>query len=135
MTTAGVEVLRRSFEAFNRGDIDACVAFLVPDFVANIPGAAEPARGREVWKQNALVFRDAFPDIRVEIDDIFGAGDRVAVRLTFRGTHRGSFLGIPATGRRVSFSSVEIYRVEGDQLAEEWVSPDVATLMGQISGP
>jgi predicted ester cyclase len=78
------------------------------------------------------MFRTAFPDLRAEIEDIFGVGDRVAVRLTFRGTHHGAFFGMPATGREVMFSSVEIYRVAGDQLAEEWVSPDVTSLMGQL---
>ena len=129
---AGIELLRRSFDAFNRGDIDACVEVLAPDFIANIPGAPEPGRGRDAWKQNALMFREAFPDLQIEIDDIFGAGDKVAVRLMFKGTHTGPFLGIGATGREVAFSSVEIYRVEDGLLAEEWVSPDVTSLMGQI---
>ena len=131
-STPAVELVRRSFEVFNRGDIDACVELLTPEFVANIAGAPAPSVGRDPWKQNALMFREAFPDLRAEIEDIFGAGDRVAVRLTFRGTHRGAFFGMPATGREVVFSSVEIYRVAGDQLAEEWVSPDVTSLMGQL---
>jgi steroid delta-isomerase-like uncharacterized protein len=131
-STAAVELVRRSFDLFNRGDIDACVGLLRPDFVANIAGAPEPALGRDPWKQNALMFHAAFPDLRAEIEDIFGAGDRVAIRLTFRGTHRGAFFGLPATGRAVMFSSVEIYRVAGDQLAEEWVSPDVTSLMRQL---
>ncbi len=127
-----VELVRQSFELFNRGDIDACVYLLTPDFVANVAGAPGPSVGRDPWKQNALMFRAAFPDLRAEIEDIFGAEDRVAVRLTFRGTHRGAFFGMPATGREVVFSSLEIYRVAGDQLAEEWVSPDVTSLMGQL---
>jgi predicted ester cyclase len=57
------------------------------------------------------------------------------VRLTFQGTHRGSFFGIEPTGRRVRFTSVELYRVDGDRIAEEWVSSDVTTLMGQLNAP
>jgi steroid delta-isomerase-like uncharacterized protein len=131
--TPAVELVRRSFELFNRGDIDACVDLLTPDFVANIAGASAPSIGREPWKQNAVMFRTAFPDLRADIEDIFGASDRVAVRLTFRGTHRDVFFGMPATGRAVGFSSLEIYRVAGDQLAEEWVSPDVTSLISQLS--
>jgi len=131
-STPAVELVRRSFETFNRGDIDACVDLLTPDFVANIAGAPGPSVGRDPWKQNALMFRAAFPDLRAEIEDIFGAGDRVAVRLTFRGTHRGAFFGMPTTGREVVFSSVEIYRVAGDHVAEEWVSLDVTSLMRQL---
>ena len=131
-STPAVKLVRRSFETFNRGDIDACVDLLTPDFVANVAGAPGPTIGRDPWKQNALMFREAFPDLHAQIEDIFGVGDRVAVRLTFRGTHRGAFLGMPATSREVVFSSVEIYRAEGDQLAEEWVSPDVTSLMRQL---
>src|SRR5690242_12458403 len=90
---AAVELVRRSFELFNRGDIDTCVGLLTPDFVANVAAAPGPSVGRDPWKQNALMFREAFPDLRAEIEDIFGVRDRVAVRLTFRGTHRGTFFG------------------------------------------
>ena len=127
-----MELLRRLFESFSRGDIDACAESLTPDFVANFPGAPEPTVGAEHWKQNATMFRAAFPDLRAEIEDIFGSGDRVAVRLTFRGTHRGPFFGMAPTGREVTFSSVELYRVEGDRVAEEWVAPDVASLTAQL---
>ncbi len=131
----GVTLLRTALEAFNKGDLEGCSEFLAPDFIANIPGAAEPAIGREAWKQNARMLLDAFPDMKMEIQDVFGEGDRAALRLTFRGTHKNPFLGIPATGREVAFSSVELYRVEGDLLAEEWVAPDIASLMGQITAP
>jgi steroid delta-isomerase-like uncharacterized protein len=131
-STPAVELVRRSFELFNCGNIDACVDLLRPDFVANIAGASGPTVGRDPWKQNALMFRTAFPNLRAEIEDIFGVGDRVAVRLTFCGTHRGTFFGLPATGREVVFSSVEIYRVADNQLTEEWVAPDIASLMGQL---
>jgi steroid delta-isomerase-like uncharacterized protein len=77
--------------------------------------------------------RRAFPDLEAHIDDIFGAGDRVAVRLTFRGTHAGEFLGVPATGRSVQYVSHEFYRVAGGLIAEEWICSDMATLMRQIS--
>jgi steroid delta-isomerase-like uncharacterized protein len=132
---SGVTLLRSALAAFNNGDLDACAEFLAPEFIANIPGLPEPAIGREAWKQNAQMLLDAFPDMKMDIQDVFGSGDRAALRLTFRGTHKNAFLGIPATGREVAFSSVELYRVEGDLLAEEWVAPDIASLMGQITAP
>ncbi len=135
VATANIELVRRAFDAFNRGEIEACAQLMVPEFVANIPGVPQPIHGRDAWKQGAQEFRNAFPDLQVCIEDIFAAEDRVAVRLSFRGTHRGSFQGIPATGRPVAFTSIEIYRVTGDRLAEEWVSPDLSTLMRQITDP
>lgn len=133
--TAAVELLRRSFDTLNTGDVDACAELLAPDFIANIPGLPEPQLGRDAWKDNFRMFTGAFPDLVADIEDIFGEGDRVAVRLTFRGTHTAPFLGIETTGRKVSFSSVELYRVSGDQIAEEWVSPDISSLMAQITAP
>jgi predicted ester cyclase len=79
--------------------------------------------------------REGFPDLRIDIEDIFGADDKVAVRVHLHGTHEGPFQGIPPTHRPVSFTSIEIYRVEGDKIAEEWVSPDMISLMQQISEP
>ncbi|HEV8222907.1 MAG TPA: ester cyclase [Streptosporangiaceae bacterium] len=61
------------------------------------------------------------------------AGDRVAVRLRFRGTHSGEFLGIPPTGRTIEYVSHEFYRIAGGLIAEEWICSDLATLLRQIS--
>jgi steroid delta-isomerase-like uncharacterized protein len=132
--TPAVELVHRSFKRLNEGgDIDALAELVAPDFIINIPELPEPMRGRDSWKQNASMMFGAFPDLHAEIDDIFGVKDIVAVRLTFSGTHKGDFLGIPATNRRVEFKSVEFYRVAEDLLAEEWVAPDIESLMSQIS--
>ena len=57
----------------------------------------------------------------------------MAVRLQFRGTHSGEFLGIPATGRSITYVSHEFYRIAGGLIAEEWICSDMATLLGQLS--
>jgi predicted ester cyclase len=79
------------------------------------------------------VITRAFPDIHVRIEVIFAAEDRVAVRLTLRGTHSGESLGITATDRSIQYVSHELYRVTDDFIAEEWICSDTATLMRQIS--
>ena len=130
-----VAVVRAAFEKLQHDDLDACAEQLTENFIVHLPGLPEPLHGREVWKSGAKAMRDGFPDLRITIEDIFGADDRVAVRLHLSGTHTGSFQDVPATHRQVAFSSIDIYRVEGDKLAEEWVSPDMMGLMRQISGP
>lgn len=130
---ANIELIRGAQEDFNAGDLDGCVARLTPDFVINLAGLPEPMRGRDAWRQNAEVMRRAFPDVQVHIQDIFSAGDRVAVRLILRGTHTGEFVGLPATGRKAEYVSHEFYRVSDGQIAEEWICSDTATLMRQIS--
>ena len=132
---ANIDLIRRAFSAFNAADLDRCATLLSEDFAINLAGMPFQMRGREAWKSNAEVMQIAFPRIQAQIDDIFGAEDRVAVRLTFRGTHRGEFLGIAPTGRDVVFTSLELYRVVDGQLAEEWISSDLTTLMRQLTEP
>jgi steroid delta-isomerase-like uncharacterized protein len=132
---ANIDLIRRAFSAFNAANLDWCVTLLTEDFAINLAGMPFQMRGREAWKRNAEVMQIAFPGIQAQIDDIFGAEDRVAVRLTFRGTHRGEFLGITPTGRDVVFTSLELYRVVDGQLAEEWISSDLTTLMRQLTEP
>jgi steroid delta-isomerase-like uncharacterized protein len=129
-----VALLRQALATFQAQDLDAAVELLTEDFIANIPGVPTPLRGREIWRMGARSMLDGFPDLTIDIEDIFGAGDRVAVRLRFHGTHDGPFQGVQPTHREVSFTSVEIYRFAGGKVAEEWVSPDMLSLMQQISG-
>lgn len=130
-----VDLLRRGFELVQDRNLQASAELLTEDFIANLPGLPEPVRGREIWTLGAQAMWQAFPDLRIEIADAFGVGDRVAVRLRFSGTHDGEFQGVPATHRPVSFTSVEIYRFESGRIAEEWVSPDIFGLMQQITTP
>jgi SnoaL-like polyketide cyclase len=77
----------------------------------------------------AELIKRRFPDPHGRIDDIVAAGDRVAVRLTFRGTHLGNTKASPATGREVEYVSHDFYRIAGGLIAEEWICPDTATLL------
>jgi steroid delta-isomerase-like uncharacterized protein len=130
---ANVELIRAGFDDFNAGDLDACMARATPDLVMNLAEAREPMHGIETWRQGAELIKRAFPDLEAHVEDIFAAGDRVAVRLTFRGTHSGEFLGVAATGRTVEYVSHEFYRVVNGLVVEEWICSDMATLMRQIS--
>ena len=130
---ANAELVRAGFQAFNAGDADGCMALAAPDLIINLAEMPEPQHGREVWRQGFEMMRQAFPDLQAHIEDIFAAQDRVAVRLRFRGTHSGEFLGFPATGRTIEYVSHEFYRIADGLIAEEWICSDMATLFGQIS--
>lgn len=130
---SNVELIREGFAALNASELDACIQLASPDLIINLAELPEPLHGRDTWRAGAAMFRGAFPDLHAEIEDIFGEGDRVAVRVTMRGTHQGDYLGIPATGRAVSYVSHEFYRVEDGLIAEEWICSDMASLLGQIS--
>ncbi|MEV2197811.1 ester cyclase [Streptomyces phaeochromogenes] len=132
-TEKNLALLRTAYKTLERGELDACVEMLTENFIANVPGLPDPLHGPEIWRLGAQAMWDGFPDLQISVEDMFGADDKVAVRVHFRGTHRGTFQGIPATDRQVNFRSIELYRVEGDKIAEEWVAPDMISLMQQIS--
>jgi steroid delta-isomerase-like uncharacterized protein len=132
-TAANAELVRAGFAAFNDGDADACMALAVPDLIMNLAELPEPQHGQEVWLQGFGMMKQAFPDLQAHIEDLVAAADKVAVRVRFRGTHSGEFLGIPATGRAVEYVSHEFYRIAGGLIAEEWICSDMATLLRQLS--
>ena len=92
---ANAELVRAGFQAFNAGDADRCMARLAPDLIINLAELPQPQHGRETWRQGFEMIRRAFPDLQAHIEDIVAAQDKVAVRLRFRGTHSGEFLGRP----------------------------------------
>lgn len=125
-----------TMKAFNAGDIDRCLAAIHPDFIINLAGAPEQLIGRDTWHANLRGLLAGFPDLRMEVQDAFEQGDKVAVRNILRGTHTGEFYGIPATGRTIEIMSNEIYRVTNGIIVEEWIVTDTASLFAQITdGP
>jgi steroid delta-isomerase-like uncharacterized protein len=130
---ANVELVRAGFRAFNAGDADECLSYIVPDLVINLAELPAPQHGRETWRRGYEMMRGAFPDLQAHIEDIVAAQDKVAVRLRFRGTHSGEFLGIPGTGRTIEYISHEFYRIAGGLIAEEWICSDMATLLRQLT--
>ncbi len=73
-----------------------------------------------------------FPDGKWILDDAVAEGDKVAVRYTFRGTHQGELLGIPPTGKQVTMTGINIYRIVNGQFAEIWESYDKFGLLQQL---
>jgi steroid delta-isomerase-like uncharacterized protein len=126
-------LVRDSFAAFNAGDLERLLAVVAPDLVMHLAELPEPIRGRETWQHGFEMMKRAFPDLEAQIEDVVAADDRVAVRVSFRGTHSGEFQGIPATGRRIHYVSHEFYRVENGLIVEEWICSDTATLFRQLS--
>lgn len=131
--TANAELVRAGFRAFNAADADGCMALAAPNLIINLAELPEPQHGLEVWRQGYDMMRHAFPDLQAHIEDIFAAQDKVAVRLRFRGTHSGEFLGFGPTGRTIEYVSHEFYRIVDRLIAEEWICSDTATLLRQLS--
>lgn len=121
-----------SIEAFNAGDIQRLLNVMAPDFVMHLAEFPEPL-GRDAWREGFELVRAGFPDLEAQIDDLVAADDKVALRLTLSGSHRGEFQGIPATGRTIRYASHEFYRVRDSLFAEEWICSDTASLFRQLT--
>jgi steroid delta-isomerase-like uncharacterized protein len=106
-------------EVFNGHNVDAIDELLSEDFIehAEFPGFTQD---REGAKQFFAAFFQAFPDLTAEIEDMVASGDRVGIRSTFRGTHQGDFLGVPATGRQVAVGNMDIVRVVDGKATDHW---------------
>jgi steroid delta-isomerase-like uncharacterized protein len=122
-----------SIEALNAGDTERLLAVVASDIVIHYAEMPEPLHGRETWQQGFELMRRAFPDLEAHVDDLVAAENKVAIRVSFRGTHQGEFQGIPATGRTIHYVSHEFYRVEDGLFAEEWICSDMASLFRQLS--
>jgi len=77
-------------------------------------------------------FRSAVPDLHCKIDELLVSGDKITARLTFTGTHKGEFMGHPATGKPVRFFAIDILRIRGGKIVEDWHLEDNLTLLEQL---
>ena len=126
------DLARRFFEeVINGHSPDAADKLVAEDFVEHEPGF-EGQEGLAGVKETVRQFLTAFPDLEAELHDIIVEGDKVVTRSTFRGTHNGDMLGIPATGKRVKFQVIDIVRVADGKAAEHWGATDVAGLLQQV---
>ena len=118
-------------EVLNRGNLDVIDKMTAENYVDHTAPPGMPP-GREGEKQWFTMLRMAFPDGQTTIDDIIAEGDKVAVRATMTGTHQGDVMGIPATGKPVTISGIDVTRFHEGQSVEHWGQWDMAALMQQL---
>ena len=121
------KALARKFfeEAWGKGNLAAVDEFIAAEYVM-YPIASGLQPGPEGTKQAITTYRTAFPDLQVTVEDIFAAGDRVAFRWNFRGTHLGDWLGVPPTGNHMAATGISVYRMVGGKVVENWTNIDLS---------
>jgi steroid delta-isomerase-like uncharacterized protein len=123
--------MRLATEVLNGKNLDVVDELIARDFVEHVAGEARQT-GAEGFKAARRRRNAVFPDWGVVVEDLIAEGDKVVVRATGRGTHRGEFMGIPPTGRQVTVTWIAIYRVAGGKLAEHWQNIDELGLLKQL---
>jgi steroid delta-isomerase-like uncharacterized protein len=118
-------------EVFSKGNLAIVDEIYAPDFVCHFIVGPE-WKGPDGVKNNVQQHRTSFPDWNEQIEDIIAEGDRVVIRFTSRGTHKGEFEGIPPTGNQVTIAEVAIFRIADGKIAEQWGFPDIMGLLRQL---
>jgi steroid delta-isomerase-like uncharacterized protein len=123
---------RRLYDSINTGDINGLGRHLADDVVEHeeLPGLAPTKDGILAFFRMQLA---AFPDLRMDVQDLIASGDKVVARVRYTGTNTGEFMGAPATGQRVDVQLIDILRFGGDGLVREhWGVMDQLTMMQQL---
>ena len=117
-------------EVFNQGKLETADE-LGTGYIEHSPMPGQ-SPGVEGFKEIVRMFRGAFPDLRMTIDDLIAEGDQVVARMTTTGTHKGPFMGMAPTGKRVKVSEIHILRFGNGKVLEHWGLADDLGMMQQL---
>jgi steroid delta-isomerase-like uncharacterized protein len=126
-------VARKALDCFNSGDVDTLDELVAPD--AEDHDTQNPhrdTRGPDGLKQTVEMYRAAFPDLEMKIEEQIAEGDFVCTRWVAVGTHEGDLPGLPATGKKSTVTGIGIDRVEDGKIAEAWGNWDTLGMMQQL---
>lgn len=131
MSAENKALIRRWFEeVWNKGRVAAIDEMFAVDGVAH--GLGADMHGAAAFKPFHAAFRDAFPDLRIEVEDMIAEGDKVAYRFSVTGTHRGHGLGFPATDKPARFTGMGVVRVQNGKIVEGWNNFDQLGMLQQL---
>jgi steroid delta-isomerase-like uncharacterized protein len=134
-TTSNRATLTRFRDAINTGDLELISKtideLVEPDAQIRTPLPIE-ATGAQLLKEVFGRLHRAFPDLHITVEDVIAEGDKVVGRNTVTGTHRGQYMGIPPTGKSVTYNEIFIARFVNGRIAETWGVVDVLSQMRQL---
>jgi steroid delta-isomerase-like uncharacterized protein len=133
MSEQNEAVVRRTFEElWNKGNLQLANELFSPNYAHHDPSTPDVGRGPESEKKRATLYRNAFPDLRLTVEDLIAGGETVVARWSCHGTHKGELDGILPTGRQFTITGVTITRFENGKMAEGWVNWDALGMMQQL---
>jgi steroid delta-isomerase-like uncharacterized protein len=122
-------------QSFNTGDFELIDQFVAPEALnhdPSLPAQMRDLRGPDALKQIVTMYRAAFPDVRMTVDDVIASGDKVALRWHSEGTHRGELAGLAPTGVHGSTTGISIDRWQDGKIVEAWAEWDNMGLARQL---
>jgi steroid delta-isomerase-like uncharacterized protein len=125
-------VRRLNDEVWTDGRLEVIDELIADDFVTTVVGAPEQIRGPQGFREFVVMYRKAFPDLRITVDEQIAEGDIVVTRWTATGRNEGELMGMPATGKQATTAGININRISGGKLVEGWGLFDQLGLLQQL---
>lgn len=126
------EFFNQFLQFINTADENLAQQLISPTAKFHVPFQTDPLQGPQGYLTIIGMMRSGFPDIQWSIEEMIAENDRVAVRFTMKGTHKGTFFGVAATGKPIEVGAMNFYRLSDDQIIEEVGQPDLLGLLTQI---
>ncbi len=125
-------IIRQYYSAFNQGGEVPFESFFSPDFFDH-NGYPDQTRGPDGVREGYEIWSEAFPDHHAELTEVIAENDRVVVRTIATGTHRGDFLGIAPTGKKIRVEGIHIFRMNNGLICEKWGLVEGEKLMRSLT--
>jgi len=126
------QIVRRGFEMFNTGDTSGATEITAPDAVSHDPAQPEDSQGPEGFAAVVAMYRGAFPDLTLTVEEMCSDGDMVCTRWSSEGTNDGELMGMPPTGKHIRITGLAMDRIKDGKIVESWNQWDNAGLMQQL---
>jgi steroid delta-isomerase-like uncharacterized protein len=134
MSEQNKTIVRRLFdELWNKGNLPVADELIAPTYTHHDASTPDLGRGPESEKKRVTLYRTAFSDLRLTVEDMIAEGETVVARWSCRGAHKGDLNGIAPTGKQFVISGVSIVRFAGGRMVEGWINWDALGLMQQLS--
>ncbi len=125
-------IARRFIQVWGDGNLDVIDELAAPSLVVRYPTIPQVLQGSREFRHVIASFRSAFPDSALRVEEEIAEDEKVVLRWTFSGTHKGSFLGVPATGKRVTWTGITVYRIVDGRVVEEQGEEDIVGFFRQV---
>ena len=123
-------IVKRVYDELNRGNLGIADELIVEGYVQH--SILPVPQGRKGFKEFFAAFGAAFPDAHFKIEDMIAEGDKVALRFAAEMTHKGTFMGVAPSGKRVRFTGIDIFRLESGKVVEHWDEVDQLGFLRQL---
>jgi steroid delta-isomerase-like uncharacterized protein len=126
-------IIRRLYEeVWNKRKLEVISEIISPSHALHAPNVAGSAVGPEAYKRQLMAFLAGYSDLHWTIEDLIAEGDKVVACWTISGTHRGEYLGIPATNKKVSVDGITIHHIANGKIMDSYSNWDALSMMQQL---